>query len=245
MWSDKCKSAQWLASGSLAAGRYSVITLDTGQQQCPCLLRNYPDSQNQQQTSTLALIISTNLTHLTTLGTTVLYSKAHVQTWEVMWRISLKHPAHFVDPNKASTKTARNCQQIFKNDPFQNQTDLVSPIEMGARILLQEMEIWLDVDGRPNNPPEDSKLNDRRLVDNTFQKLSLMENLSNETLDLVKGVGTLLIKKLAEQPGPVTKPTEGRIEKFIYFILQMLSRNPHFPENVMTNLQKIGMWLTY
>ena len=109
MWSDKCKSAQWLASGSLAAGRYSVITLDTGQQQCPCLLRNYPDSQNQQQTSTLALIISTNLTHLTTLGTTVLYSKAHVQTWEVMWRISLKHPPHFVDPNKASTKTARKC----------------------------------------------------------------------------------------------------------------------------------------
>ena len=108
MWSDKCKSAQWLVSGSLAAGRYSVITLDTGQQQCPCLLRNYPDSQNQQQTSTLALIISTNLTHLTTLGTTVLYSKAHVQTWKVMWRISLKHPPHF-DPNKASTKTARKC----------------------------------------------------------------------------------------------------------------------------------------
>ena len=132
---------------------------------------------------------------------------------------------------------------VFYND--QNQTDLVSPIEMGARILLQEMEIWLDVDGRSNRPPEDSKLNDRRLVHNTFQKLSLMENLSNETLDLVNAVGTLLIKKLAEHPGPVTKPTESRIEKFIYFILQMLSRNPHFPENVMTNLQKIGMWLTY
>ena len=116
---------------------------------------------------------------------------------------------------------------------------------MGARILLQEMEIWLDVDGRPSRPLEDSKLNDRRLVHNTFQKLSLMENLSNETLDLVNAVGTLLIKKLAEHPGPVTKPTESRIEKFIYFILQMLSRNPHFPENVMTNLQKIGMWLTY
>ena len=128
---------------------------------------------------------------------------------------------------------------VFYND--QNQTDLVSPIEMGARILLQEMEIWLDVDGRPNNPPEDSKLNDRRLVDNMFQKLSLMENLSNETLDLVKGVGTLRIKKLAEraeQPGPVTKQ-----KKFIFFILQMLSRNPHLPENVMINLQKIGMWL--
>ena len=133
---------------------------------------------------------------------------------------------------------------VFYND--QNQTDLVSPIEMGARILLQEMEIWLDVDGRPNSPPEDSKLNDRRLVDNTFQKLSLMENLSNETLDLVKGVGTLLVKKLAEraeQPGPVTKPTEEKKKKkFIFFILQMLSRNPHLPENVMTNLQKIGMW---
>ena len=133
----------------------------------------------------------------------------------------------------------------FKHNPFQNQTDLVSLIEIGARILLQEMEIWLDVDGRPNRPHEDSKLNDRRLVHNTFQKLSLMENLSNETLDLVNAVGTLLIKKLAEHPGPVTKPTESRIEKFIYFILQMLSRNPHFPENVMTNLQKIGMWLTY
>ena len=68
-----------------------------------------------------------------------------------------------------------------------------------------------------------------------------MENLSNETLDLVKGVGTLRIKKLAEraeQPGPVTKQ-----KKFIFFILQMLSRNPHLPENVMINLQKIGMWL--
>ena len=115
---------------------------------------------------------------------------------------------------------------------------------MGARILLQELQNMLDVDGPPKRPPRESKLNDRQLVENTFQKLSIMENLTNETLGLVTRVGTSLIKKLAEEPGPMTKPTEGSIEKFIYYILKMLSRDTHLPENAMTNLQEIGMSLS-
>ena len=114
----------------------------------------------------------------------------------------------------------------FKHNPFQNQTDL-SPTEMGARILLQELQNMLDVDGPPKRPPRESKLNDRQLVENTFQKLSIMENLTNETLGLVTRVGTSLIKKLAEAPGPMTKPTAGRFEKFFYYILKMLSHDTH------------------
>ena len=55
-------------------------------------------------------------------------------------------------------------------------------------------------------------------------------------------VGTLVISKIAEHPGPTVKlVTENdRGPKSIYYLLKMLSNVPHVSMEVITNLREIG-----
>ena len=55
-------------------------------------------------------------------------------------------------------------------------------------------------------------------------------------------IGTLVISKIAEHPGPTVKlVTENdRGPKSIYYLLKMLSNVPHVSMEVITNLREIS-----
>ena len=109
---------------------------------------------------------------------------------------------------------------------------------MIAGRYLRELETLLDV------PEISSQLQEKIFnaeIVISFHKLSLMQNLTNETTDLIANFGHLLISKLAEHPGPGGKPTEGEgFPKSLYFVLKMFSRVPHVSMEVITNLKEIG-----
>ena len=116
-------------------------------------------------------------------------------------------------------------------------------VEMIAERYLRGLEILLDVAGSGTSSQRQAF---REMILNeeivyAFHKLSQMQNLTNETTNLAANVGTLLISKTAEHPGPGGKPTEGGgFPKSLYYILKMFSRVPHVSMEVITNLKEIG-----
>ena len=123
----------------------------------------------------------------------------------------------------------------FKHNPFQNQTD-VPTTEMIAGRYLSELEILLVVPGISSQLRE--KIFSEEIVD-AFHKLSLMQNFTNETTTLISNVGTLLIRKTSEHPGP-EGTEDDNFPKSIYHVLKMFSRVPHASMEVITNLKEIG-----
>ena len=140
----------------------------------------------------------------------------------------------------------------FKQNPFQNQTDGPAAdtiTESIARSCLRELESIISasvLDGPPTPSLRELLKKDEPVAIDAFHKLSLKQNLTHETMNLLTNVGTLVISKIAEHPGPARKPTEDEgFFKSIYYVLKMFSngRNRHLPGNVMTNLQEIGTLL--
>ena len=151
------------------------------------------------------------------------------------------------DTEAMGTKTEEEiCNLKFVNDTLTFKSSNQSPCkcpEMMAGRYLHELETLLDVPRISSQLRE--KIFNEEIVD-TFHKLSLMQNLTNETTKLIANVGTLLISKLAEHPGPGGKPTEGGgFPKSIYYVLKMFSRVPHVSMEVITNLKEFGMKLIY
>ena len=132
----------------------------------------------------------------------------------------------------------RRCLSCLGLDnPLQNQTEMI------AGRYLHELETLLDVPEISSQFQE--KIFNEEIVD-TFHKLSLIQNLANETTNLIANFGHLLISKLAEHPGPGGKPTEGEgFPKSLYYVLKMFSRVPHVSMEVITNLKEFGMKLIY
>ena len=134
----------------------------------------------------------------------------------------------------------------FKHNPFQTQTDGPSADTCTERVAtryLRELESIfsvVDADGPP--PPRLEELFKDEAVIYAFQRLSLIQNLTHETMDLVTNVGTLVISKMAEAPGPTRKPTEHEsFPKSIYYVLKMFSNGPNVSLDVITNLKVIGV----
>merc|ERR1711860_168473 len=117
---------------------------------------------------------------------------------------------------------------------------------MTAKKYLRELESILDVASPPRPNKLQRELMEGQKVVDTFHKLSLIQNLTHETMDLITKVGTLVISKLAEDPGPTRKPTENEsFPKIIYYVLKMFSNGPDVSIDVITNLKKFGMYFMY
>ena len=116
-------------------------------------------------------------------------------------------------------------------------------VEMIAERYLRGLEILLDVAGSGTSSQRQAF---REMILNeeivyAFHKLSQMQNLTNETTNLTANVGTLLISKMTEHPGPGGNPTEDdRFPKSLYYVLKMFSNVPNVSMEVITNLREIG-----
>ena len=117
---------------------------------------------------------------------------------------------------------------------------------MIAGRYLRELEILLDVAGSGTSSQRQAfrkKILNEEIVD-AFHKLSQMQNLINETTNLIANVGTLLISKMTEHPGPGGNPTEDdRFPKSLYYVLKMFSNVPNVSMEVITNLREIGRYI--
>ena len=126
---------------------------------------------------------------------------------------------------------------IFFNDDARPSADTYT--EMIARRYIRELESILGVADPTRELLEGE-------IAHIFHKLSLIQNLTQETMDLITKVGTLVISKLAEDPGPTRKPTENEsFPKIIYYVLKVFSNGPDVSIDVITNLKEIGMCLIH
>ena len=161
-----------------------------------------------------------------------------------------EHQNHFVCQKELNSHSTCDLKfpydtLTFKHNPFQNQTDGPSADTYTERVAtryLRELESIFSVDGPPT--PRLRELIKDEVVIDAFHKLSLIQNLTHETLDLVTNVGTLVISELAEHPGPTRKPTEDEsFPKLLYYVLKMFNDGPNVSADVTTNLKIFGMCL--